>query len=256
MKQYQKVAIIPARYASSRLPAKPLADIGGLPMVMHVYNRAMAIEGIDLVVVATDDNRIADAVGKYGGKVSMTNRSHQSGTDRIFEVARGYGLSDDAIVINIQGDQPLLEPTPVKRMLELLENDNALGIATPACPMTIEEARNPNRVKVVLDRNGRALYFSRSPIPYVRDGLDAVAEATDNIYLRHIGLYAYRMRTLSQFVACPPGLLEGLEKLEQLRALENSMSIGVCVVETAPVEVDTPEDLEYVRLLASNASAS
>lgn len=246
----QKIAIIPARYASTRLPAKPLADICGIPMIMHVYKRASAIDWLDQVLVATDDLRILEAVTQHGGKAIMTRASHQSGTDRIFEVAEGLGLSDDAIVINIQGDQPLLEQAPIKAMIMLLDGDEHLGMATPACPMDFNEAQNPNRVKVVMGINRRALYFSRSLIPYVRDEQDAVL-AQKNIYFRHLGLYAYRMWALRKFVACAPSWLEGLEKLEQLRALENGIAIGVCKVDEAPLEVDTPEDLEHVRRLVA-----
>ncbi len=239
------VAIIPARFGSSRLPGKPLADIHGRPMIFHVYQRALKVPGIDQVVVATDDLRIKKYVESAGGKAFMTDPGHLSGTDRIAEAARYLGLSDEDIVVNIQGDQPLLKPQPVVAIVKMLLERPGLAMTTPACPIDPEEGIDPNRVNVVVDREWKALYFSRAPIPFIRD-IDT--EGDRPYYLRHLGLYAYRQDFLQTFVALPPGRLEKIEKLEQLRVLENGYSIGVARVTEAPIEVDTPEDLDAVRL--------
>lgn len=237
------VAIIPARFGSSRLPGKPLADIHGRPMIFHVYQRALKVPGIDQVAVATDDSRIKECIESTGGKAFMTDPSHPSGTDRIAEAARYLGLSDEDVVVNIQGDQPLLNPQPVVDIVKMLLERPGLAMTTPACPIDAKKSLNPNRVKVVVDKDWKALYFSRAPIPFLRDA-DTEGEL---YYLRHLGLYAYRQDFLQTFVQLPPGRLERIEKLEQLRVLENGYSIGVARVTEAPVEVDTPEDLDAVR---------
>jgi len=237
------VAIIPARFGSSRLPGKPLADIHGRPMIFHVYQRALNVPGIDQVAVATDDSRIVECIEAAGGKAFMTDPGHPSGTDRIAEAARYLGLSDEDIVVNIQGDQPLLSPQPVLDIVKMLLERPGLAMTTPACPIDAQKSLNPNRVKVVVDREWKALYFSRAPIPYLRDA----ATEGEQYYLRHLGLYAYRQDFLQTFVSLSPGRLEKIEKLEQLRVLENGYSIGVARVAEAPVEVDTPEDLDAVR---------
>ncbi len=246
----KKVAIIPARYGSSRLPGKPLLDIHGQPMICHVYRRAASISFMDSVAVATDDERIAECIRAIGGDVFLTDPEHESGTDRIAQVAREMGLSPDTIVVNIQGDQPLISPEPVLQMVELLEQNRELDMATAACPMHPDEVDDPNRVKVVLDSSYRALYFSRSRIPFDRDG-----SAPSGLgYLRHIGIYAYSNRFLQKFVDLPASWLENMEKLEQLRALENGFNIGVAVVDQAPLDVDTEADLEKVRNLMVHGS--
>jgi len=247
--QIKVVAIIPARFGSSRFPGKPLAKIQGRPMILHVYQRALNVPGIDQVVVATDDSRIAKCVEKAGGTVFMTDPGHPSGTDRIAEVARLLELSDDDVVVNIQGDQPLLDSRPVVEIIKMLLEGPGFAMTTPACPLGPQEAMNTNRVKVVVDNNWKALYFSRAMIPYYRDAdiLKDLPKGSGQHYLRHLGLYAYRQNFLQTFVTLPPGKLEQIERLEQLRALENGYSIGVVKVEEAPHEVDTPEDLDAVR---------
>ena len=241
------VAVIPARFASSRLPGKPLARIQDRPMILHVYQRALNIPGIDHVVVATDDRRIEECVETAGGKAFMTDPDHTSGTDRIAEAARRLKLSGDDVVVNIQGDQPLLDPQPVPAIVNMLLEKTQFDVTTPVCPLDPQDALNPNRVKVVTDRNSMALYFSRAPIPYRRDADDLPGELAGHCYLRHLGLYAYRQNFLQTFVALPPGILEQIEQLEQLRVIENGYSIGVTKVTDAPLEVDTPEDLDAVR---------
>jgi len=242
MENTRVVCIIPARYGSSRLPGKPLAEIDGRPMILHVRERAERIPGIDMVVVATDDRRILECVRSAGGDAFMTDPAHPSGTDRIAEVAMRLGLAARDVVVNIQGDQPLLEQRLVSAITGRLLSEEDLAMTTPACPLSPADAHNPNRVKVVVDSRWRALYFSRACIPFDRD-----ASCPPGTHLRHLGLYAYRLEFLRTFVALPPGVLERIEKLEQLRALENGHSIGVVKVPTAPLEVDTPEDLDAVR---------
>ena len=219
-------------------------------MILHVYQRALKVPGIDEVVAATDDPRIAQCVETAGGKVFMTDPDHASGTDRIAEVARLLGLSDDDVVVNIQGDQPLLDSQPVVEIIRMLVDMPEFAMTTPACPLEAVEALNPNRVKVVVDKDWKALYFSRAMIPYYRD-VDTEAgqpsKGSGQYYLRHLGLYAYRQNFLQTFVTLPHGRLEQIERLEQLRALENGYSIGVVKVTEAPLEVDTPEDLDAVR---------
>ncbi|MGQ9499357.1 MAG: 3-deoxy-manno-octulosonate cytidylyltransferase [Dissulfurimicrobium sp.] len=238
------VAIIPARFQSTRLPGKPLADIGGRPMILHVYERARDIKGIDHVVVATDDERILKCVKNAGGEAILTDPALPSGTDRITEAAFALGLSDEDIVVNIQGDQPLVEKDNVVMIIERLIRETGLAMTTPACPMGFKEAANPNRVKVVVDKKWRAIYFSRALIPFDRDG---VLKGVKGAFLRHIGLYAYRFGFLKTFVGLETGVLEKIEQLEQLRAIENGFKIGVVKTKDAPLDVDTEEDLQAVR---------
>jgi 3-deoxy-manno-octulosonate cytidylyltransferase (CMP-KDO synthetase) len=247
--QIKVFAIIPARFGSYRFPGKPLAKIQGSPMILHVYQRALKVPGIDQVVVATDDSRIAECVETAGGTVFMTDPGHTSGTDRIAEVARLLELSENDVVVNIQGDQPLLDSRPVVAIIKMLLDVPDFAMTTPACPLEAQEALNPNRVKVVVDNNWKALYFSRAMIPYYRDAdtIEDMPEESGRYYLRHLGLYAYRQNFLQTFVNLPHGRLEQIERLEQLRALENGYSIGVVRVEEAPLEVDTQEDLDAVR---------
>ena len=244
--------LIPARYASTRLPGKPLADLGGAPMVVRVAQRARA-SGAARVVVATDDRRVHDAALAHGIESLMTRADHPTGTDRLAEAAAALGLAPDAIVVNVQGDEPLLEPALVRRMADLLASHPDASIATACHPIDDPaEAFNPNVVKVVVDRAGYALYFSRATIPWARD---AFAAGRDELPAglplhRHYGLYAYRVEFLSRYPALEPAPIERFEALEQLRALWHGYRIVVDVTfGTLAPGVDTPEDLERVRAL-------
>ncbi len=233
------IAIIPARYASSRLPGKPLADIGGVPMVVRVWRQARKAACVDRVLVATDDERIARAVRDAGGDAIMTRPTHPSGTDRIAEVAE---RTPAEIYINVQGDLPFLDPADLDALVDPMKADEGLAMATLATPIASdEEWRNPNVVKVVCDDKGDALYFSRSPIPYARDG-DQPRSAR-----RHIGVYGYRRGFLLRFATLGVGILEEIEKLEQLRALERGYRIRVVASVAPSLEIDTPEDLFRAR---------
>ncbi len=244
--------IIPARYASTRLPGKALADIAGKPMVVRVAERAVAA-GAAQVVVATDDVRIKAAVEAHGIVACLTSAGHETGTDRLAEAARQLGLPDDAIVVNVQGDEPLLSPALIREVAELLDAHPDAAIATACHPITDPaEAFNPNVVKVTLDSRGHALYFSRATIPWARDafanGRDAVPEGLP-LY-RHYGLYAYRVRFLLAYPALEAAPIERFEVLEQLRALWHGHRIVVAVTAGTPAPgVDTPEDLDRVRRL-------
>ena len=234
------VAIIPARYESTRLPGKPLADIDGQPMIQRVYERAAQARGVERVLVATDDARIRDAVQGFGGDVVMTSPAHRTGTDRIAEVARAL---DAEVIVNVQGDLPLLDPAMVGDAVAPLVADAGLPMATVSTPIhSREDFENPNVVKVVTDRDGYALCFSRSPLPYHRDRLPSGA-----LGQKHIGLYVYRRDFLLRFAALAPTPLEQAEQLEQLRALEWGFRIKVTEVTAASIEVDTPRDLERAR---------
>jgi len=246
--------VIPARYASSRLPGKPLADIAGKPMIAHVVARALEAAAAEDVFVATDDKRVAEAVAAFGGQAVMTRPDHASGTDRIAEVAMALGWADDEIVVNVQGDEPLLPPAFIRLVGAALDADAAAHMATVGCPFTdAADVANPNIVKIVMAGTGHASYFSRAAIPFDRDG--SGIDLSRYPYLRHIGLYAYRVSTLKQLTALPPAPTENLEMLEQLRALWHGMAIRVEVIpEAPPAGVDTPEDLEAVRrILAGQA---
>lgn len=243
--------VIPARYASSRLPGKPLADIGGKPMVVRVAERA-AQSGADEVVVAVDDARVRDVVEQAGYRAVMTAIEHASGTDRLAEVANILGCADDDILVNVQGDEPLIDPAMIRECALCLTIHEQAAIATLAHPLhDLSEFLNPNVVKVVTDEQGYALYFSRAPIPWPRDALAAGESLpTDFSALRHIGLYAYRVEFLRTFTRLAPAPLERFEMLEQLRALWHGHRIAVAVTPVAPGSgVDTVEDLERVRKL-------
>jgi len=226
------------------LPGKPLADIGGVTMVERVYRRAAAARGIDGVFVATDDDRIAGAVARFGGACVMTRPDHPSGTDRIAEVARG--LTCD-IVINVQGDEPTLDPAAIEAALAPLAADASVLMGTLGAPLDEAERQNPNAVKVLVDRHGFALYFSRAPVPYRRE-----PGQSRGAVLRHVGLYAYRRDFLLMLASLPQTPLERIESLEQLRALEHGHRIRVVETSYTSVSVDTPEDLERVRRLAAD----
>lgn len=241
---------IPARYGSTRFPGKPLAAICGRPMIERVYRRACRARSLDLVVVATDDRRIFDCVRGFGGEAVMTSGRHATGTDRIAEALGKFETrkSRFEFVVNIQGDEPLLEPGVVDALVRRLEIDRGADMATPVCPLyRAGEARNPNTVKVALDRRGRALYFSRSPIPFYRHPKDR------HLYHKHIGIYAYRRDFLERYRGWGPGALERAESLEQLRALENGAVIAAVVVPRGWPAVDTPGDLRRAERLVREA---
>ncbi len=228
------VIAIPARYGSTRFPGKPLAMLAGKPMIQHVYEKASASRA-SAVLVATDDERIAAAVRGFGGTAVMTSPDHPSGSDRIWEAVKD--LDCDA-VINVQGDEPLIPTRVIDSLIDVMTEDSAPDMATVAVPGTREIlADNPNKVKVVFGADCMALYFSRAPIPYLRDG------GTDAPMCLHWGIYAYRKTVLKKFVSLPPGRLEMCEKLEQLRALENGIGIRVLLSDLESIGVDTPEDL-------------
>jgi 3-deoxy-manno-octulosonate cytidylyltransferase (CMP-KDO synthetase) len=244
--------VVPARYASTRLPGKPLADIAGKPMVVRVVEAARR-SGAEGVWVATDDERVRAAVTAQGHRAVMTRTDHPSGTDRIAEVAEQLGWADDEIVVNVQGDEPLIDPALVTRVAAVLAEDPQAAIATAAHPIAAaDEFFNPNVVKVVTDATGRAFYFSRAPIPWHRDGFaaDRAALPAGFTALRHIGLYAYRVSFLRRYGALAPSPIEQWEALEQLRALWHGFAIRVHECAEAPAPgVDTPEDLDRVRKL-------
>ena len=239
--------IIPARYASTRLPGKPLLDIAGQPMIVRVLERARA-SGAQRVVVATDDERIRDVVTAFGAEVVMTRADHLSGTDRLAEAIMLLGLDEDEIVVNLQGDEPLMPPLLVRQVAALLAARPAAVMATACHAITCrEDFLNPNAVKVVTDREGHALYFSRAPIPWPRDIMSGASTAPIKAF-RHIGLYAYRAGFVARYAAWPACPLETSESLEQLRVLWQGEKIAVVEAEEAPAAgVDTPEDLERVR---------
>lgn len=241
--------VIPARYASTRLPGKPLLTIAGKPMILHVLDRALE-SGIADVVVATDDQRIADAVTAAGHQVIMTSPNHETGTDRLAEVATKLGWAEEDIVVNLQGDEPLIPPAVIQQLVSLLSEDQAAEMATLMTPIhTIEDLLNPNIVKAVAGEFKQALYFSRAPIPYPRDAF-AVDQSVmpEGNYYRHLGMYAYRVKALKTIPTLPPTTLEQLEKLEQLRPLANGMHILLGIVDQAPVHgVDSFADLERIR---------
>ncbi|AUQ25361.1 3-deoxy-manno-octulosonate cytidylyltransferase [Dickeya zeae] len=240
-------AIIPARYASTRLPGKPLADIHGKPMVVHVMERARE-SGASRVVVATDHADVARAIELAGGEVCLTSPDHNSGTERLAEVIDRYGFADDEIIVNVQGDEPLIPPVIIRQVADNLAGSRA-GMATLAVPITTcEEAFNPNAVKVVTDAEGYALYFSRATIPWERDRFAESRETIGDHFLRHIGIYAYRAGFIRRYVGWAPSQLEKIEMLEQLRVLWYGEKIHVAVAKEVPsVGVDTPEDLARVR---------
>jgi 3-deoxy-manno-octulosonate cytidylyltransferase (CMP-KDO synthetase) len=240
------VGIIPARWASTRFPGKPLHGIAGKPLIRHVWERCVEAGCFDQIVVATDDMRIAEAVFNFGAEVALTAADHPSGTDRIAEVARK--LKKASIILNIQGDEPLLDPALVEQLARKLKDDRDISIVTAATPASMEESQSEHNVKVVIDRKGNALYFSRSCIPFRRGKSDITT-------YKHLGIYGYRRKALLDFVKLAAGALEQAEELEQLRALENGLKIRVVVSDTKSIGVDTPEDAaEVERLILSRRS--
>ncbi len=234
--------VIPARYASTRFPGKPLAEIMGKPMFWHVYHRAVQCTLLQDVYLATDDERIFQAARKLEVPVLMTSPEHQSGTDRIMEAARNLGLARHSVVVNIQGDEPALEPKILDQLLKPFVSADGVCVTTPARRIDHLEAKNPNVVKVVISQSGRALYFSRCPIPWSQDG--------SGPFLGHIGLYAYRYDILEKFQQMRQSVLEQTEKLEQLRLLEAGIPVDVVVTRYTCHGVDVPEDIyRTVQLL-------
>ena len=235
-----KIGIIPARYASTRFPGKPLALIYNKPMIQHVFERCLEAD-LDDVFVATDDERIKNTVENFGGKVIMTNPNHASGTDRCAEAAKILNLKNSDFVINIQGDEPFIRKEEINLLANLLDNQK-IQIATLAKPITNqEEYHNPNKVKVVFSNSNRALYFSRSPIPHTPH----LSPPTSH---KHLGIYAYRNEILQQITQLPISTLEKTEKLEQLRWIENDFTIHVQICHHESIAIDTPEDLEQLKI--------
>lgn len=237
--------IIPARYASTRLPGKPLLDIAGKPMIQRVYERACE-SGAQSVVIATDDERIRTAAAGFGARVCLTAAHHRSGTERLAEAVAQLGLGPEEIVVNLQGDEPLMPSGLIRQVAETLAARRTAAVATACCPLADgADFNDPNVVKVVCDKDGFALYFSRAPIPYPRDRPSGTRGA-----LRHIGIYAYRAAYVQRYVTLAPSPLEETEQLEQLRVLWHGGRIAVYTTDQAPaLSVDTPEDLERVRRL-------
>lgn len=245
--------VIPARYAASRLPGKPLLTIASRPLIQWVWEAARA-SGAASVVVATDDERIREAAVSFGADCVMTGRQHLSGTDRIAEVSRARGFAAEDIVVNLQGDEPMMPQTVVTDIAAALQERPAIDIATAVAPiLNIVEFLDPNCVKALRALDGRALYFSRAPVPWPRDNVGDGRPTVFHGAWRHIGIYAYRVRSLLEFASLPPTSLELTEKLEQLRALDHGMKIHlVALTEAPPVGVDTQGDLDRVRLAFSN----
>ena len=245
------IVIIPARYASSRLPRKPLADITGKPMIQHVWEKAQQA-GANRVIIATDHEEIEQVAKTFGAEVCMTSTEHNSGTERLAEVIEKMAIADDEIIVNVQGDEPLIPPVIIQQVAQNLA-ENQVNMATLAVKLeTKEELFNPNCVKVVTDQKGMALYFSRAAIPFARDYFADCNDAfvASQPYLRHIGIYAYRAKFVNQYIRWQPTVLEKLESLEQLRALWYGEKIHVELAKEAPqVGVDTLEDLERVRAI-------
>jgi 3-deoxy-manno-octulosonate cytidylyltransferase (CMP-KDO synthetase) len=246
MSSSKVVIVIPARYGSTRLPGKPLVSLAGKPMIQRVYERAKLARRADRVIVATDDDRVVEAVQEFGGEVRMTRHDHRTGTERVAEVA-AHEPGD--IFVNVQGDEPLLDPQAVDTAVEALLDDELATVATVATPIkTPGDIMDPNVCKVVLDFDENALYFSRAPIPWVRDTGGHVQAR----HLKHLGLYAFRRDALLEYPTLPQGELERIEQLEQLRWLENGWKIRVAEVQHDAVSVDVPEDVTRVeKLLAA-----
>jgi 3-deoxy-manno-octulosonate cytidylyltransferase (CMP-KDO synthetase) len=242
--------VIPARFAASRLPGKPLAAIAGRPLIQWVWERALA-SGAASTVVATDDERVRRVAAGFGADCEMTDAGHASGTDRVAEVARLRGWASDAIVVNVQGDEPLIDPALIASVATALIDRPEIDLATAVAPVrSLAEFLDPNCVKALRAEDGRALYFSRAPIPWSRDALLAGEPAEYDGAWRHIGIYGFRVHSLLRFAAWAPTPLELTEKLEQLRALERGMSIYLVTLAAAPpAGIDTPADLERVRAL-------
>ena len=250
-KSLRFIAIIPARYASTRFPAKPLALLGGKPVIQRVYEQVTGV--ISSAVVATDDERIADAVKSFGGQVVMTSPNHKSGTDRCWEAYQKLGEEYD-VVINVQGDEPFIAHSQLKAIMECFNDENT-DIATLVKPFSESDGlaalENPNSPKVVLDSESRAIYFSRSVIPYLR-GVEPEQWLSSHTFYKHIGMYAFRSDVLGKITSLPQSTLELAESLEQLRWLENGYKIGVGISDVETVGIDTPEDLQRAEEFLAN----
>jgi len=244
MSKIKILGIIPARYASTRFPAKPLADIGGKTMVQRVYEQVKKCKAISEVIVATDHEEIANTIKGFGGNVSMTSEKHQSGTDRCFEALSNQNEKFD-YVVNIQGDEPFINPKQIAELTRLLDGNTQLATLVKRIDKE-EDIFSPNVVKVVFDKNGKAIYFSRSPIPFDRSTAKSMWYQSENYY-KHIGIYAYRTNILEKVTKLPVSNLERAESLEQLRWIENGFSIKVSETEYPSIGIDTPEDLEKVK---------
>ena len=253
--------VIPARYASTRLPGKPLITIAGKPMIQHTYERALQCQAQE-VIIATDDQRIADEAGQFTSDIIMTSPDHASGTERLAEVVDLKGWDDETIIVNVQGDEPLVLAEHIEQVARALENNEQAGLATLATPITsIDEVFDPNAVKVVMDHQGNALYFSRAVIPWARDAFTMESAQQQSVrelaeqgnWYRHIGMYAYRAGTLRRYVTMQPCMLEKTESLEQLRVLYNGIAIHVTVVQDQPGHgVDVEADIAKVeKILAA-----
>lgn len=245
------IVVIPARFGSTRFPGKPLALINGKPMIQHVYERSM-LAGAQDVIVATDDKRIGEVVEKFSGKVCYTGNYHESGTERIAEVLSKEKIRDDAIIVNVQGDEPFIPPENIAQVAKNLIDASAspnIQMATLCFPITSKtELDNPNVVKVNFAKNGKALYFSRAPIPYDRSWIQNTQSMHDNAYFRHVGIYAYRGAFIHEYIKLAASHYEKIESLEQLRVLYHGYDIHVAVAQEAPPHgVDTPEDLERLN---------
>ncbi|MGA8482444.1 MAG: 3-deoxy-manno-octulosonate cytidylyltransferase [Chthoniobacterales bacterium] len=242
------VAIIPARWGSTRFPGKPLHGIAGKPLIQHVWSRCLEAEVFDQVVVATDDMRIVEAAFQFGAEVALTAAEHKSGTDRIAEVAKK--MKKASLIFNVQGDEPLIDPQLLRRLVKKMQRDSKVDLITAATPASPQEAGSEHIVKVVVDREGSALYFSRSKIPFA-------SSENGPGWLRHLGLYGYRRSALLEFVRLAPSPLEVTEQLEQLRALENGMKIRVVISKSGSIGVDTPEDASAIeRQILSDGGTS
>lgn len=240
------IIVIPARYGSTRFPGKPLAELQGKPIIQWVYEACKKADCGE-VIIATEDERITSAAASFGAKAVMTSADCQSGTDRIYQATKGLGAD---YVINVQGDEPFVQPETIKAVVELVKNDDRTDISTACMPVTDADIiNNPNHVKAVLAKDMRALYFSRSPIPYKRE---KTPESEKAPYYLHCGIYGYKIKALEQFVKLPVSPLENLEKLEQLRALEAGMTIKSALINKAGPAIDTPADLERAKEFAKN----
>lgn len=237
------IGIIPARFASSRFPGKPLVDIGGKSMINRVYEQVLKATGLSQVVVATDDERIYNHVIEFGGKAVMTLENHPSGTDRCYEAALAVGATSEDVIINIQGDEPFIKPEEIDKLAVAFTSPETQLATLIKIITNPEDITNPNKVKVVLNTKNEAIYFSRSPIPYIRGEEDWISKFT---FYHHIGIYAYRMKVLSEITKLAPSSLELAESLEQLRWIENAYTIKTVISNYESIAVDTPEDLERI----------
>ncbi len=247
------IAVIPARYAATRLPGKPLVSLAGKSMIERVWERTRRAKKISRVIIATDDERILKAVAGFGGEAAMTRSEHRSGTERVAEVAAGMARNDAEIFVNVQGDEPLIDPDAIDAAVEAIESDESVMVSTLMVPIAkAADIMDPNIVKVVLDFDGNALYFSRAPIPWVRDRESPVHVQ----HMKHLGLYAFRSAALLDFPTLPLGDLERVEQLEQLRWMENGYKIRVAETAHDSVSVDVPEDVARVEQLLREARSA